>query len=78
MATSANGPPDDRDTVIVPAQSEGFKRVFLGENVWYAIRIGGGMLSRIKYIAAYQSAPIRAITHYATVKQIEPYGDEGK
>jgi hypothetical protein len=69
---------NDRDTIIVPAQSEGFKRVFLGENAWYAIRIGGGMLSRIKYIAAYQSDPVSAITHYAPVKQIEPYGDEGK
>jgi len=69
---------DNRDTVIVPAQSEGFKEVFLGENAWHAIRIGGGMLSKIKYIAAYQSTPIRAITHYAPVKQIEPYGDEGK
>ena len=36
------------------------------------------MLSRIKYIAAYQSAPVRAVTHFAPVKQIEPYGDEGK
>ena len=72
------GTADDRDTIIVPAQSEGFKQVFLGENAWYAIRIGGGMLSRIKYIAAYQSSPVSAITHYAPVKQIEPYGDEGK
>ncbi|MGD0923153.1 MAG: GIY-YIG nuclease family protein [Terriglobia bacterium] len=69
---------DDRDTIIVPAQSEGFKQVFLGENAWYAIRIGGGMLPKIKYIAAYQSTPVCAITHYAPVKQIEPYGDEGK
>ena len=36
------------------------------------------MLGRIKYIAAYQSTPVRAVTHYAPVKQIEPYGDEGK
>lgn len=69
---------DDRDTVIVPAQKDGFDRVFLGEHAWYAIRISGGMLARIKYIAAYQSAPVRAVTHYAPVKQIEPYGDEGK
>jgi hypothetical protein len=36
------------------------------------------MLNRIKYIAAYQTAPVSAITHFAAVKQIEPYGDEGK
>lgn len=77
-ATSPSRPADERDTVIVPAQKEGFEQVFLGENAWYAIRIGGGMLPRIKYIAAYQSTPVRAVTHYAPVKQIEPYGDEGK
>jgi hypothetical protein len=69
---------DMRDTVIVPAQEEGFKNVFLGQNCWYAIRIGGGMLGKIKFIAAYQSSPISAVTHYAPVKRIEPYGDEGK
>lgn len=71
-------PLDDRDTVVVPAQENGFKKVFLGENCWYYVRIGGGMLPKIKYIAAYQSAPISAITHYARVDRIEPYGDEGK
>jgi len=71
-------PADDRDTVVVPAQEDGFRNVFLGQNCWYAIRIGGGMLGKIKYIAAYQSTPVSAITHYAPVKQIEPYGDEGK
>jgi len=67
-----------QDTIIVPAQEEGFNDVFLGENCWYAIRIGGGKLKDIKYIAAYQSAPISAITHYAEVESIELYGDGGK
>jgi hypothetical protein len=66
------------DTIIVPAQKEGFDRVFLGEDCWYAIRISGGMLDKIKYIAAYQSQPISAITHYAAVSRIEPYGEVGK
>ena len=66
------------DTVIVPAREEGFKKVFLGEDSWYAIRISGGMLGRIKYIAAYQTNPISAITHYAPVDRIEPYGEGGK
>ena len=69
---------ETKNTVIVPALEEGFKRVFLGENRWHAIRIGGGMLSKIKYIAAYQSAPISAVTHYAPVERIEPYGDGAK
>jgi len=66
------------DTIIVPAQEEGFEKVFIGENCWYAIRIGGGKLQDIKYIAAYQTAPISAITHVAEVESIEPYGDGGK
>jgi hypothetical protein len=66
------------DSIIVPAQQDGFEKVFLGENCWYAIRIAGGMLPKIKYIAAYQSQPVSAITHYAPVSSIEPYGEEGK
>jgi len=66
-----------KDTIVVPAQKEGFERVFLGQNEWYAIRISGGMLGNIKYIAAYQTQPVSAITHYAPVDRIEPW-DEGK
>ncbi len=69
---------DQRDTIVVPAQEDGFQETFLGENCWYAIRISGGMLPHIKYIAAYRSTPVSAITHYATVDRIEPYGDAGK
>ena len=69
---------DERDTVVVPAQEEGFQEVFLGKNCWYEIRISGGMLSKIKYIAVYRSKPTSAITHYAPVKSIEPWGDNNK
>ncbi len=69
---------DEPDTVIVPAQKDGFDDVFLGQNAWWAIRIGGGMIPKIKYIAAYQSNPISAVTHVAPVASIEPYGEDGK
>ena len=36
------------------------------------------MLNRIKYIAAYQVAPISAITHVAEVSKIEKYKDSNK
>ncbi len=68
----------ERNTIVVPAQKDGFDEVFLGENVWYAIRISGGMLDKIKYIAGYQTAPVSAITYYAEVESIEPYGENDK
>ena len=71
-------PKKQLDTIIVPAQKEGFEKVYLGENAWWAIRIGGGMLPKIKYVAAYQTQPVSAITHVAPVDRIEPYGDSGK
>jgi hypothetical protein len=69
---------DDRDTVVVPAKPDGFEETFLGQNCWHAIRISGGMLPKIRWIAGYQIAPIRAITHYAPVDHIEPYGEDNK
>jgi hypothetical protein len=74
------GRPDasEVDTVVVPAREEGFQEVFLGEDSWYAIRLHGTMRPQIKYIAAYQVAPVSAITHIAPVKSIEPWKDTGK
>lgn len=69
---------DTIDTIVVPAQEEGFKRVFLGENCWWAIRIASHMIEKLKFIAAYQTSPISAVTHYAPIKLIEPFGNEGK
>lgn len=67
-----------QDTVVVPANEDGFVEVFLNQDCWYAIRISGGKLNEIKYIAAYQTAPISAITYYAEVDSIESYGDGTK
>ena len=69
---------DDLDTIVVPAKEEGFKEVFIGEKRWYQIRISAAMLNKIKYIAAYQVAPISAITHIAEVERIEKYKDSNK
>lgn len=71
-------PRSQADTVVVPAQKEGFEQVFLGENCWHAIRISGAMLDKIRYCAVYQVSPVSAVTHVAPVKQIEPFGDGGK
>jgi hypothetical protein len=68
----------EKDTIVVPAHEEGFQEVFIGQNAWWAVRISGGMLNKIRFIAAYRTAPISAITHYAEVDRIEPFGEEGK
>lgn len=66
------------DTVVVPAREEGFERVFLGEDRWYAIRLHASMRAQLKYIASYQVAPISAITHVAPVRSIERWKETGK
>lgn len=70
--------PDEIDTIVVPAQAEGFNNVFIQENSWWSIRISASMIDRIKYIAAYQVAPISAITHIAEVARIAKYKDTNK
>jgi hypothetical protein len=69
---------EELDTIVVPAQAEGFQSEFIENNCWYSIRISSSMLNRIKYIAAYQVAPISAITHVAEEAKIEKYKDTNK
>lgn len=66
------------DTIVVPARKDGFERVFIGENSWYAIRIRSDRIPQLKYIAVYQVAPISAITHLAEIKTIESVDQSGK
>lgn len=66
------------DTIVIPAREEGFKRVFLGENCWFAIRMNAREIPKFKYIAAYQVAPVSAITHIAEIEEIVPYQNSGK
>ena len=69
---------DDLDTIVVPANAQGFEEVFLSQNCWWAIRISSAMLDKIKYIAAYQTAPVSAITYIAEVDNIEKFEDTNK
>jgi hypothetical protein len=70
--------PAELDTIVVPAQEEGFNDVFMAENRWYQIRIHSSMVPRIKYIAAYRTAPVSAITHVAPVKDIALWQEGSK
>ena len=74
----ADSDADELDTIIVPAREDGFNEEFLKNDRWYAIRISGAMIDKIKYIAAYQVAPISGITYVAEVDRIEKYKDTNK
>ncbi len=69
---------DKFDTIVVPAREEGFKQRFLNENCWFSVRINAKHISKLKFIAAYQVAPVAAITHIAEVDLVLPYNDTGK
>lgn len=69
---------DELDTIVVPAREDGFEEEFLKNSRWFAIRISGAMIDKIKYIAAYQVAPVSGITHIAEVDRIEKYNDTNK
>ena len=66
------------DTIVVPAREDGFQKVFLGQNRWYAIRVHAAIKPQIKYIAVYQVAPVQAITHIASVSSIEQWEGSNK
>jgi len=70
--------PSEIDTIVVPARKDGFEEVFIGENSWHAIRIHPSMIPKIKYTAAYQVAPVSAITHLAEVESIKQWKDSNK
>jgi hypothetical protein len=42
------------------------------------VRINAKHISKLKFIAAYQVAPVAAITHIAEIDAIVPYNDTGK
>lgn len=67
----------ERDTVIVPTgkTGQGFEEVFLGSDCWYSVRLSEKSKSQLKYIAAYRPSPESAVTHFAKISSIEPYGE---
>lgn len=75
---SPNIDADELDTIVVPAREDGFNEEFLKNNRWFSIRISSAMIDKIKYIAAYQVAPVSGITHIAEVDRIEKYKDTNK
>ena len=66
------------DTIVVPVREGGFQKRFTGDNCWYPIRISKKMIPKIKYIVAYQVAPVSAITYIAPVKSIKQWQDSNR
>ncbi len=69
---------EEIDTLVCPAKEDGFNDVFLNENRWFAVRINPQRISKIKYLAMYESKPISAIRYIGVVKEIKPYKNSGK
>lgn len=66
------------DTLVCAAKEDGFKRAFLEQRAWWAVRLNPKTLLFIKYVAIYQVAPVSQITFYGKVKTIEPFENTGK
>jgi len=79
-STEQKSKPTDTDelVMVVPCREKGFNKAFIGDNEWYYVRISAGKLDRIKWCAAYQVAPVSAITHIAPVDRIVQFGEQGQ
>ena len=69
---------EELNTILVAAYEDGFQSEFIENNRWYAVNIGINRIESLKYIAVYQKRPIKAITYYAEIENIELYKDTGK
>jgi len=70
--------PIEIDTIVCPAREDGFKSAFLDEKAWWAMRISPNAISKLKYIAMYEVAPVSAIRWSGKIQSIKPYEDTGK
>lgn len=68
----------DFDTVVCAAFEDGFKRAYIENNAWWAIRLSQEAREKLKYLAIYEKSPVAHISHYAEIERIEPYKDTGK
>ena len=63
------------DTIVVPTPTGEFRRVFLGKRCWYPLKMAAGNAAKVKWAAAYETAPKSAITHVARVRHVKRCAD---
>ena len=63
------------DTIVVPTPTGEFRRVFVGEGCWYPLKMAAENTSKVKWAAAYETAPKSAITHIARVSRVKRHAD---
>ena len=52
------------DTLVAPCKGNSLKEIFIAKNAWHEVRISKTSLDKIKYVALYESTPIKAIRYY--------------
>lgn len=70
--------PIEIDTIVCPAREDGFKSAFLDEKAWWAVRISPNAISKLKYIAMYEVAPVSAIKWVGKIQSIKSFEDTSK
>jgi len=70
--------PMEIDTIVCPAREDGFKTAFLEEKAWWAVRISPNVISKLKYIAMYEVAPVSAIRWAGKIQSIKLFEDTPK
>lgn len=68
----------DIDTMVAPAREDGFKKVFIDQKMWHAVRISESVIPQIKYLAMYEVSPVSKIRWVGKVQSIKPWEDSGK
>lgn len=68
------------DTIVCPAREDGFKEAFLDKSAWWAIRLSPSLIPQLKWIAMYESKPVKAIRWVGKIQGngIKPYKNTGK
>jgi len=63
------------DTIVCPADEDGFREAYIKKNAWWEVRLSKEKRESLKYVAIYETSPVAAIRNIAEIDKIVPYGD---